>query len=245
LEGQGKPSPDNQERAESEPQVAASWTNELTNPNARDSHTNSNSDKKHPLDWWIFIFLVFTFIATATAACYTRKQWITADDSEKRSLRAYVMPFQMALKLTPDNHVSATVIIKNFGQTPARHFRGWDCLAVRDFVTKDAHLVDPTDLPPWPNSDKLSSLTLAQGDTTTVSPVYFCDGNDGPINRILTTDEVASVRGNSKAIYIYGNIKYDDVFGNPHWTNYRRLSSGRFGLGDGTLINAEEGNNDE
>jgi hypothetical protein len=48
-------------------------------------------DRKHPLDYFIAFFLVLTFIATAFAACYTRKQWITADDAEKRSLRAYLI----------------------------------------------------------------------------------------------------------------------------------------------------------
>jgi len=34
--------------------------------------------------------LVVTAIATTCAARYTYKQWLTADDTEKRSLRAYV-----------------------------------------------------------------------------------------------------------------------------------------------------------
>jgi hypothetical protein len=46
---------------------------------------------KHPLEWAIAVMLLFTLIATGAAAYYTRNQWLTADDQEKRSLRAYLI----------------------------------------------------------------------------------------------------------------------------------------------------------
>src|SRR3954451_17282828 len=74
---------------------------------------------KHPLEYAIFAFLVLTFVATSVAACYTRNQWITAADAEKRQLRAYIF---LDIATMSDFGVSqkpmVKMTLKNFGQTP-------------------------------------------------------------------------------------------------------------------------------
>ena len=59
-------------------------------PDSNSPNEYSKKEGKHPLEYFIAVFLVLTFIATAIAACYTRQQWLTADDTEKRSLRAHL-----------------------------------------------------------------------------------------------------------------------------------------------------------
>ena len=59
-------------------------------PDSNNPDECSKKEGKHPLEYFIAVFLVLTFIATAIAAYYTCQQWLTAYDTEKRSLRAYV-----------------------------------------------------------------------------------------------------------------------------------------------------------
>ena len=59
---------------------------------ATTSHQESGrEEKKHPLQW-IIAFMVFgTLVAASIAARYTEKQWETAADQERKSLRAYII----------------------------------------------------------------------------------------------------------------------------------------------------------
>src|ERR1700730_11509321 len=81
-------------------------------------------DKNNWLEYLIFPFVVITAVATTCAARYTYKQWLTADDTEKRSLRAYAFANQIGIKdFSSGNHASGGVIIRTMGQTPAYKIR--------------------------------------------------------------------------------------------------------------------------
>jgi hypothetical protein len=98
-------------------------------------HAECSNDKKHPLEWAIAFMLLGTLVATGFAACYTRKQWITAEDTEKRSLRAYLgvdnenfvlnCTYCTDLSRRPDytkdltDDDSLIVPVTNYGHTPA------------------------------------------------------------------------------------------------------------------------------
>jgi len=60
-------------------------------PHAYYDYYCPNPEKYNWLELLIFPFIVVTAIATTCAARYTYKQWFTADDLEKRSLRAYII----------------------------------------------------------------------------------------------------------------------------------------------------------
>ena len=164
-----------------------------------------------------------------------------AIDTEKRQLRAYILPFKMGIEITKENKVDATIIIKNFGQTPAHNFRHWACINIRNLVVREFAIVDPTDLPPWP-AGITPSITVAQGDTSTIFPVFFCEKNTVNL-RPLTSDELAAINAGTKAIFLYGKIEYDDIFGDHHHTAYLRLRiispSGH------SVVNAAQGNSDD
>ena len=87
-------------------------------------------------EWLIAVMVFGTLVATGVAAYYTKRQWETAADYERRSLRAYMglytdVPIKLhcdscsaasanksgGLSKWDDNFISIT--IKNFGQTPA------------------------------------------------------------------------------------------------------------------------------
>jgi hypothetical protein len=97
------------------------------------ANSNSKIQTKHPLEWFIGILLLCTFIATSIAAYYTRKQWLTADDAEKRDLRAYVYLEAQEDKFPKDstpNRYAISLKITNSGKNVGQesHY----CEASRD-----------------------------------------------------------------------------------------------------------------
>ena len=186
----------------------------------------------------VSIYTLLTVGTVIAAICSA----VIGRDTEQRQLRAYILPTQATIGITNANEVKATAIIKNFGQTPAYHFRFWACLAVRDFVVKDNTPVDSTDLQEWwKDISKLPQSTVPQQDIAHIRAVFSCD-NKQYIPRVLTVSEKNGIDDSSKAIYLYGNIFYDDIFGYPHETHFRRFTNAQFGLRDGTTSSATEGN---
>ena len=78
---------------------------------------------KHPLDYWIAALLFLTLIATGTAAIFTRLQWLTADDAEKRSLRSYVNLRDIQLEKRNDGLFDIIPEWENTGNTPTINLR--------------------------------------------------------------------------------------------------------------------------
>jgi hypothetical protein len=94
---------------------------ENTKPTANGHKCGPNGEGKHPLEYAIFFLVVITAVATGFAAYYTHNQWITAEDTAKRQLRAYVF-------FRPHGHfklpevgapMEIPVPIRNYGPTPA------------------------------------------------------------------------------------------------------------------------------
>ena len=97
--------------------------NEHRDPNAPDPKCAAKGEKITGFKIAEFVLLVFVFFATATAAVYTRKQWLTADDSEKRDLRAYVYLDTQITSWPPGNAPNRYAIslkVTNSGKTWAR-----------------------------------------------------------------------------------------------------------------------------
>jgi hypothetical protein len=113
-------------------------------PHAKPNCRRADKSKK-----WEIGLLIGTLIAAGTAAYYTRKQWRTADDQERRSLRAYVLPDKISVMIDHPsaNFVTIQVLFKNFGLTPAIHVRDYACVAVRKRSTTTDVDVSPKDLP--------------------------------------------------------------------------------------------------
>ena len=104
----------------------------ILNPNSNEDP--SKREGKHPLEYIIAVFLVLTFIATSIAACYTRKQWITADDAEKRSLRAYLIAKNARFSRNKDGTLE-------YGRT--REDGSRELLILYDVINEGVTEVDP------------------------------------------------------------------------------------------------------
>jgi hypothetical protein len=124
MESDNKPPNDSSAQTDGQPSEIASRTkyNDIQAPRDQaDSY-----EKKHPLEWAIFILLLLTLIATSFAALYTRNQWMTAVDALHASQRPWV--FAESVKsisqyksLANDGRFSilSEIVVKNYGTSVA------------------------------------------------------------------------------------------------------------------------------
>jgi hypothetical protein len=249
VENDGKPANCDEKQSEEKP-VSAAVREEHPAPKSDPDKCGRRSEKKHPLEWGIFILLFFTLIATGIAACYTRKQWITADDQERRSLRAYVgitnTPFDFRCGDCDGSAIDPTrpwdrnfigIEIKNFGMTPAIgvHVRtSWTNTPFGNELPAEFQYID-TEVDP--NLSPMSAFTLNPQALTNPSNSF------GP----GIVSDIKRARAHDIFLFFYGHIYFRDVFKKERITPFcvryfpdSQDSGHRFGLCPNHNIPSEE-----
>jgi hypothetical protein len=166
-------------------------------------------EPRHWIEYGVLAFVIVTAIATATAAWYTRKEWQSSVDNGHRQLRAYVFPDQANLVWQGTAKPTvAEIVIKNSGQTPAYRLSSATVILVGDFPLQ-------TDL----------RVPAMPANRTVVPPA----GNYGlsvAMEKPLTADQLQAIQKGRQAIYAFGEIAYEDAFGECRMTRYRFFYSG-------------------
>ena len=183
-------------------------------------------EARHWLEYGVFVFVVFTAMATATAAWYTRREWESSVDNGHRQLRAYIFPDQANLVWQTSKPMVAEIIIKNSGQTPAYRLSTATAVTIGDNPLQGdlrvpAMLPNHTVVPPAGNY----ALSI-------------------PLPQALTADQLRAVQKGTQAIYAVGEISYEDAFGECRMTRYRFFYSGT-GTDNGNKVSLsylDEGN---
>ena len=118
--------------------------------------------------------------------------------------------------------------IKNSGQTPAYKVVHWGSICVREYPLT-------SNLPPIPLLVLRNASVLGPG---IISNKYLFLPNP------LTAQEISDLRAGTAAIYVYGEIDYEDAFSKKKVTKYRlmhHVGQGAIGINTG-LTFADEGN---
>jgi len=118
--------------------------------------------------------------------------------------------------------------IKNCGQTPAYKVVHWGNICVREFPLT-------SQLPPTPILALKNASVLGPG---ILSTKYLF------LPTPLTAQEISDLRAGTAAIYVYGEVDYQDAFGKKRFTKYRimhHVGQGAIGINAG-LTFADEGN---
>jgi hypothetical protein len=169
-------------------------------------------EPRHWLEYGVFIFVIITAIATATAAWYTRREAMSSVDNGRRQLRAYVFPDQA--NLVWQGSAKATVAeidIKNSGQTPAYRLMTAAVIGVADY--------------PLQNDITVPGLS---GNSTVVPPTSGYTLSV-PMDKPLTGEQLTGIQKGKQAIYVFGNIAYADAFDECRLTQYRFYYTGAGG----------------
>lgn len=206
MENDSEPSKNGQNHSENKGVEAPSQSDENAKPDTSNPKRNSKEGRITPFKIAEFVLLVLVFIATATAAYYTKKQWETADDQEKRALRAYVGIAQHGIEnFGLPNQVLKTTR-ENYGQTPARDL-------IMDFAHFDVVPLNaqfaPVFCAPVPSRSNTVSLFPTQ------ETPFLIRGNP------LSKQQADLVRDGTQYMMIYwGAIHYRDAFGVDRCTRY-------------------------
>jgi len=151
----------------------------------------------------------------------------------RRQLRAYVFVSSAKIihGIEDDSIPEAHVVIKNSGQTPAYRLTNISGIAF------DRYPAPPSLILTVPDRDYLSlvktRMDLGPGNKT--SPVTLAE-------RPLTSTGQISLTSGTSAVWVYGEIRYRDVFWCKRRTKYRLMIGGPFGASGGQMVGCEEGN---
>lgn len=171
--------------------------------------------------------------ASLKAAVAARQSARGADESSRRQLRAYILPYFASAKWEDEKgvllrSVRITVKCKNTGQTPG--------LKVRSCIWGESKTIGDTDFPDRADDPVQPKSVHAPGQKT-----QFIFWYQSPI---ASTEDILDVwRRGDETLFVWGRIDYEDVFGDK-WHSTFRLMIPSEGVGDasGSFISCAEGN---
>ncbi len=148
--------------------------------------------------------------ASARAATTTVDQM---HNTAEKQLRAYVCVDSALLKFPQPDVPEAQVHFKNCGQTPAYDLRGWIHTWFAEYPLKEV-------LPTAPDDLRKGTETVAPGRKSTFV---------APKKPSLSPQNLAVLGTDKFTLYVYGEIRYRDVFGAEQFTKYRLIHGGAEG----------------
>lgn len=125
--------------------------------------------------------------------------------------------------------VDVEIHVKNLGATPAFDVMGLSWMTMAKW--------------PLPKSFTFSGPSTGPAATSMIPPGGIAHYHTGT-SRPLTTEELAAVERGDLRLYIYGQIRYTDVFGHAHWTNFCHASTSLGKQGFSTAMVKCDQNND-
>lgn len=165
----------------------------------------------------IAIFTIVLGVATAFLWKATRDLVTGADANADRQLRAYVMIRDVVINDFEIGKIPIPrITIKNSGLTPARNVTVW-CNVGFDLFPHTLSL-------PRRSQDALPPTPIAPGGTHTIEPKI----KQGEMN----APTWAALESGTHAIYVMGEIRYEDAFGQHRETDFLLFTGGPLGARD-------------
>jgi hypothetical protein len=164
----------------------------------------------------------------ATLALYvaTRQLVIGAEKTAERQLRAYVMIKTVRLEgLKDDGCPRAIVTIKNSGNTPAKNVTHWAQMGFSTFP----------EMTLFPVRD--SSRIMPPGAVAPGGKIIMSTGIDKPLN----APAINAIEKGTHAIYVVGEIRYEDAFGQTRETDFHLFCT-RGMVAEGSMASFHTGN---
>jgi hypothetical protein len=200
---------DNKQNSASRPNSASASPGEKElYPKSNNSAMNTKNDKKHWLEYATGFFAFIAAGGAIFAASFSGWQASVASDTEKRQLRAYVGIIAGDVEnFDVSGRPTVRLTRKNYGLTPAYDV-GFSTIYAR--IGKDGTIFQQSGGGcTQPNYSNLSTMfPSAQLPFSII------------IKDTYLQQQVDEVKAGSSIFYVYGDVCYKDIFGNPHYTNY-------------------------
>jgi hypothetical protein len=134
-------------------------------------------------------------------------------DTAEKQLRAYLCVDSAVLKFPQPDVPEAQIHFKNCGQTPAREVQGWIHTWFTEHPLREA-------LPTAPETLRKGTETVAAGGKT-----IFVAPRKPP----LPHPNLALLGTEKFTLYVYGEVRYEDIFDREQWTRFRLIYGGAEG----------------
>lgn len=214
----------------------------LSRPEEEQSHEQGNES-------WPAFFGYRVKVTDSLLVLFTFLLWLAtrnlvkgAEKTSERQLRAYVFPEAYIIcaaneagEIVEPQQVIAVgfrpvsvVRFKNTGQTPAYGVTIFGRMEIVDWSLVEGALPEID----FTKSD-VSRTSLGPGAATTKFEIN---------ERNLTTEDMAVLQSGKKAIFVYGEVRYQDIFKKIRFTKYRMFIGGPVGIRSIALSSHERGN---
>jgi len=145
--------------------------------------------------------------------------------TSRAQLRAYLSVESGEIRdLVTGAQPVAHIVVKNYGQTPAYKFRLVGGMGVAESFEA---------LPP-PAGDPRGTMGVL-APTGTFHWFMAAPG-------VMSNDDHTVLISRRKILFVYGEVHYEDAFGNPRYMKYRTMVGGVAGLQSNQLASCPEGN---
>jgi len=132
----------------------------------------------------------------------------------EKTLRAYVCVDSAVVKFPQPDVPEAQVHLKNCGQTPAYDVRGWIHTWFAEHPLKEV-------LPTAPEDFRKGTETLAPGRRS----IYVA-----PRKPPLAPPYIALLGTSKFTLFVYGEVRYRDIFSREQFTRFRLIHGGAEGV---------------
>lgn len=149
-----------------------------------------------------FLTLVLA-IGTLFLWLATRRLVRGSEKTAERQLRAYVFPFHNKIEKF-DTSPLVNVGFKNSGQTPAYDVTVWTVVGIAAYPFANK--------PEQPINIQKSQKSGHIGPGAEMHTIC-------KLGRSVTTSETTAVTAGTAALYVYGELTYQDAFGKPRFTH--------------------------
>jgi hypothetical protein len=166
-------------------------------------------------------------LAAGRAAKATEDAVELSRKTAQQQLRAYLFIKTPKMVLfAHGKNCGHEVWIRNYGQTPADNV----------IVVTNTDFFEPNRLP-FPELEEPKELS--KSSIAPSGEIIFTTVTDAP----LTADQVQGVASGQLAFFVWGEIRYTDVFGRSQITHFRlRFGKAQLHLGNGAMMICDEGN---
>jgi hypothetical protein len=176
--------------------------------------SNPMTPQKHRLDYWVWFTSII--IAAVAALLSLNQAWI-ATDTEKRSLRAYILVEDANgdKRFTPKMPARWNIRMVNYGKTPSVNTttvaKLW--IGKNALNRADAFFGDPSS-----NPSAITSFIMPPDHRDDYGYASILSDN------ALSDEDIALMKSSDAAIVLAGRAWYRDVFGDLHWTDFCRYT---------------------
>jgi hypothetical protein len=171
--------------------------------------------------------VAITALATVMLTIVTRGLFVVARQqivTTRAQLRAYVTVESGQIHAVAGEAPKAQVTVKNYGQTPAYKFR----------LVGGMGMAQSFDALPPPTGDP-------RGTQGVLAPTgVFQWFMVAPM--VLSTEAYDQLSAGNLTLFVYGEVNYEDAFGNPRTLKFRAMFGGPAGVQSNQLASCAEGN---